>query len=322
MEHSPLWIVTAGTSSAEPAARARVETVAGALRERGHAAESAVVAVGHGATCLGALGERALLCSSGFAARDAKLAAALHGASHRSATHDWLGVIVASDALRTRELLRAANVPQPAFYVVRDAREASALGELHGAFGFPARVTARAGDMDYVVRGPTALAAAVGAILAEADQAVISAAPAGAVLTVAILRGKVLGVSAEAAPKLGARELDALSVVARRAASALDLSAAAEVELVVGPRTNELVTRVHALPRLMASAPFARAGRSAGFGFAELCEAVVVAPASRRSAPVRARTLESSPPEGVLRPGLAEPAEGRGAAALPRRRVG
>src|SRR6185369_12251618 len=175
------------------------------------------------------------------------------------------------DKLKAKELFRLHNVPTPPYYVFGAEHHEADLEELHGAFGFPVIVKPRReGSSMGVTRADnmSELSRAVAAALAYDSSVLVERFIVAKEVAVGILDGRVLG-AIEIAPRTGVLNL------AERAARALDTSGAVRVDLLVTEGQNEYVLEVNTLPGMTETSLLPKIARAAGFGFAELCEAIL-----------------------------------------------
>ncbi len=205
---------------------------------------------------------------------------------------------LAMDKLKAKELFRLHNVPTPPYYVF-DGKSAADVEEVHGSFGFPAIVKPRReGSSIGVARvdNMSELARAIEDALAYDDSVLVERFVKGSEVAVGILDGRVLG-AIEVAPKTGLYDFRAKYTpglteyhmparlaparyrgvlnLAERAAQALDTSGAVRVDLIVTEGQNEYVLEVNTLPGMTPTSLLPKIAQAAGFGFTELCEAIL-----------------------------------------------
>jgi len=205
---------------------------------------------------------------------------------------------LAMDKLKAKELFRLHNVPTPPYYVF-DGKSAADVEEVHGSFGFPAIVKPRReGSSIGVARANnmSELALAIEEALAYDDSVLVERFVKGSEVAVGILDGRVLG-AIEVAPKTGLYDFRAKYTpglteyhmparlpparyrgvlnLAERAAQALDTSGAVRVDLIVTEGQNEYVLEVNTLPGMTPTSLLPKIAAAAGFGFTELCEAIL-----------------------------------------------
>lgn len=210
-----------------------------------------------------------------------------------------LASALAMDKLKSKELFRLHNVPTPPYYVFGEEHTLADLEEVHGSFGFPVVAKPRReGSSIGVSRAAnmTELARAIELARSYDDSVLVERFIAGRELAVGILDGRVLG-AIEIAPKRGMYDFEAKYTpgmteyflparlpatryrgvlnLAERAAEALDTSGAARVDLLVTEGQNEYVLEVNTLPGMTPQSLLPKIARAAGFGFTELCEAIV-----------------------------------------------
>jgi D-alanine-D-alanine ligase len=82
--------------------------------------------------------------------------------------------------------------------------------------------------------------------------------------------------------------------LAERAAQALDTSGAVRVDLLVTEGQNEYVLEVNTLPGMTATSLLPKIAGAAGFGFPELCEAILERAMLHTGSPRRTRELEAA----------------------------
>lgn len=210
-----------------------------------------------------------------------------------------LASALAMDKLKAKELFRLHNVPTPPYYVFGSEHCAADLEELHGAFGFPVIVKPRReGSSLGVARADnlSELARAIKGALVYDSSVLIERFIAATEVAVGILDGRVLG-AIEIAPRAGVYDFQAKYTpgmtdyfmparlpaqryrgvlnLAERAARALDTSGAVRVDLLVTEGQNEYVLEVNTLPGMTETSLLPKIAAAAGFGFAELCEALL-----------------------------------------------
>ena len=210
-----------------------------------------------------------------------------------------LSSALAMDKLKAKELFRLHNVPTPPYYVFGAQHSAADLEEVHGSFGFPVIVKPRREGSSLGVakaRNLSELAQAIECALTYDSSVLVERFIEAKEVAVAILDGRVLG-AIEIAPKSGvydfhskytpgmtdyfmparlpaARYRGVLNL-AERAAQALDTSGAVRVDLLVTEGQNEYVLEVNTLPGMTETSLLPKIAAAAGFGFAELCEAML-----------------------------------------------
>jgi D-alanine-D-alanine ligase len=222
---------------------------------------------------------------------------------------EWLGIpytgssvlasALAMDKLKAKELFRLYNVPTPPYYAVDRKSSRADLAELHGSFGFPVIVKPRREGSSIGVsraEGLSELASAVELALRYDDHALVERHIAAREVHVGILGDRVLG-AIEIAPRgplydfdskytpgmseyfmparLGAARYRGVLHLAERAARALDTEGAVRVDLLVTEGQNEYVLEVNTLPGMTPTSLLPKIAEAAGFGFTELCEAIL-----------------------------------------------
>jgi D-alanine-D-alanine ligase len=210
-----------------------------------------------------------------------------------------LSSALAMDKLKAKELFRLHNVPTPPYYVFSAQHSAADLEEVHGSFGFPVIVKPRREGSSLGVskaRNLSELAQAIECALSYDSSVLVERFIEAKEVAVGILDGRVLG-AIEIAPKSGVYDFHAKYTagmtdyfmparlpaaryrgvlnLAERAAQALDTSGAVRVDLLVTEGQNEYVLEVNTLPGMTETSLLPKIAGAAGFGFAELCEAIL-----------------------------------------------
>ena len=210
-----------------------------------------------------------------------------------------LSSALAMDKLKSKELFRLHNVPTPPYYVLGSEHSAADLEEVHGSFGFPVVVKPRREGSSLGVAKATnlsELAQAIAGALSYDSSVLIERFIEAKEVAVGILGGRVLG-AIEIAPhdglydfhakytpglteyfmpaRLPAARYRGVLNLAERAAQALDTSGAVRVDLLVTEGQNEYVLEVNTLPGMTETSLLPKIASAAGFGFAELCEAIL-----------------------------------------------
>lgn len=228
-----------------------------------------------------------------------------------------LASALAMDKLKAKELFRLHNVPTPPYYVFGNQHCAADLEELHGAFGFPVIVKPRREGSSFGVAradNVSELSRAIEAALTFDSSVLVERFIAAKEVAVGILDGRVLG-AIEIAPRSGVYDFQAKYTagmteyflparlpparyrgvlhLAERAARALETSGAVRVDLLVTEGHNEYVLEVNTLPGMTETSLLPKIAGAAGFGFAELCEAILDRATLHTGAPPRAAELET-----------------------------
>ena len=210
-----------------------------------------------------------------------------------------LSSALAMDKLKSKELFRLHNVPTPPYYLFGREHAAADLEEVHGSFGFPVIVKPRREGSSLGVSKATnlsELAAAIESALCYDTGVLVERFIEAKEVAVGILDGRVLG-AIEIAPRSGLYDFHAKYTpgmtdyfmparlpaaryrgvlnLAERAAQALDTSGAVRVDLLVTEGQNEYVLEVNTLPGMTETSLLPKIAHAAGFGFAELCEAIL-----------------------------------------------
>ncbi|HMA94127.1 MAG TPA: ATP-grasp domain-containing protein [Polyangiaceae bacterium] len=199
---------------------------------------------------------------------------------------------LAMDKLKSKELFRLHNVPTPAYYVYRGVNDCDAILDVHGSFGFPAVVKPRRASLGLGARCATdasALVALIGRASGPGHEVLVERWVRGIEITVGVLNGRVLGacetarcdgVSDARRDQLApARMTPALYnnvlCLAERAMDAIGATGAVTVRMLLTDTQNEFVLEVDPLPSLVPNDLFASMATAAGYGFVELCEAIL-----------------------------------------------
>lgn len=210
-----------------------------------------------------------------------------------------LSSALAMDKLKAKELFRLHNVPTPPYYVFGAQDSTADLEEVHGSFGFPVIVKPRREGSSLGVakaRNLNELAQAIECALTYDSSVLVERFIEAKEVAVGILDGRVLG-AIEISPKGGVYDFNAKYTpgmteyfmparlpaaryrgvlnLAERAAQALDTSGAVRVDLLVTEGQNEYVLEVNTLPGMTETSLLPKIANAAGFGFAELCEAIL-----------------------------------------------
>lgn len=223
-----------------------------------------------------------------------------------------LGAALATDKIKTKELLRLHNLPTPVGYVHRVG--AGSAADQHGNFGYPAVVKPRAeGSSLGVCRvgDVEELEAAIDEAAQYDDDLLVERYVRGCEVHVAVMGGKALGLveivpdadifdfaarrgrgsfSAFAPPRLSTERQRGVIALAERAASALACDGLVEVDVMVSDLGNEHILEVDALPAMRPDSVVGRIARSRGVEFATLCQRVLdgarLHASARRRAPL------------------------------------
>lgn len=229
-----------------------------------------------------------------------------------------LSSALAMDKLKAKELFRLHNVPTPPYYVFSAEHAAADLEEVHGSFGFPVIVKPRREGSSLGVAKATnlsELAEAIGSALSYDSSVLVERFVEAKEVAVGILDGRVLG-AIEIAPRSGLYDFQAKYTpgmtdyfmparlpaaryrgvlnLAERAAQALDTSGAVRVDLLVTEGQNEYVLEVNTLPGMTETSLLPKIANAAGFGFAELCEAILERAALHTGTPRLAVSVETA----------------------------
>lgn len=227
-----------------------------------------------------------------------------------------LASALAMDKLKAKEMFRLHNVPTPPYYTVAASDDLEDLASVHGSFGFPVIVKPRGEGSSLGVTKVGSLGelrAALSLAFEFDDAAIIERFVAATEVNVGILDGKVLG-AIEIVPKKGLYDYEAKYTpgmteyfmparlaptryrgvlnLAERAARALGCSGAVRVDLLVTTGENEYVLEVNTLPGMTQTSLLPKIAASAGYEFADLCEAMLAS--ARLHQPVRRRAAVAS----------------------------
>jgi D-alanine-D-alanine ligase len=205
---------------------------------------------------------------------------------------------LAMDKQKSKELFRLYNVPTPPYYAI-DASQLDELADVHGAFGFPAFVKPR--------RQGSSIGAGRANDLAELREriedalrfdnaALVERFVEGREVAVGILDGKALG-AIEIVPKrefydykakyqpghseyhlparLSPTRYQNVLWLAERAARALGTLGAVRADMLVTEGENEYVLELNTLPGMTKTSLLPKIAQSAGYEFADLCEAIL-----------------------------------------------
>jgi D-alanine-D-alanine ligase len=210
-----------------------------------------------------------------------------------------LGSALCLDKLKAKELLRLHNLPTAPYYEYAGSLSRDQILEAHGSFGYPVVVKPRReGSSIGLSRAtnPEELVTAMDKGLACDDSVVVERYVRGKEITVGVLDGRVLG-ALEIETQSGLYDYEAkytpgatryhvparlpsalyrnVLFLAERAVGALGVTGAARVDLIVTENQNEYVLEVNTLPGMTATSLLPRIAEAAGYGFLELCEAIL-----------------------------------------------
>jgi len=295
------------------------QAVANALAGLGY--EVTEVLLGTGKDALTALASRefdvAFLALHGRLGEDGCVQGALELLGIPYTGSSVLASALAMDKLKAKELFRLHNVPPPPYYVFGSEHCAADLEELHGGFGFPVIVKPRREGSSFGVAradNVSELSRAIEAALAYDTGVLVERFIDAKEVAVGILDGRVLG-AIEIAPHSGVYDYQSKYTpgmtqyfmparlpparyrgvlhLAERAARALDTSGAVRVDLLVTEGQNEYVLEVNTLPGMTETSLLPKIAGAAGFGFAELCEAILERATLHTGTPRRGAELET-----------------------------
>jgi D-alanine-D-alanine ligase len=300
MSHRKVSVIMGGTSSERQVSLASGEAVLRALTDQGVDARAIVLGPTDDALSMlaGAEMDAAFLALHGKLGEDGCVQGLLELLGIPYTGSSVLSSALAMDKLKSKELFRLHNVPTPPYYVYDQANEQS-IADVHGSFGFPVVVKPRReGSSIGVSRANdlTELEEAIALASAFDSSVLVERFVQAREVAVGILDGRVLG-AIEIAPKSGmydfaakytpgmtdyfmparlapARYRNVLNL-AERAAEALDTSGAVRVDLLVTEGQNEYVLEVNTLPGMTPTSLLPKIAGAAGFGFDELCMAIL-----------------------------------------------
>jgi D-alanine-D-alanine ligase len=320
MSHRKVSVIMGGTSSERQVSLASGEAVLRALTEQGVDARPVVLGPSDDALSMltGTEMDAAFLALHGKLGEDGCVQGLLELLGIPYTGSSVLSSALAMDKLKSKELFRLHNVPTPPYYVF-DQASGQSVAELHGSFGFPVVVKPR--------REGSSIGVSRANDLAELEEAVaLASAFDSSVLVerfvqarevaVGILDGRVLG-AIEIAPKSGmydfaakytpgmtdyfmparlapARYRNVLNL-AERAAEALDTSGAVRVDLLVTEGQNEYVLEVNTLPGMTPTSLLPKIAGAAGYGFDELCMAILAGARLHTRKPEPRSTVQVAP---------------------------
>lgn len=301
MKATRVGVVMGGSSAEREVSLRSGEAVASSLLELGY--DVTKVVLGSGVEALSDLANAdldiAFLALHGRLGEDGCVQGVLELLGIPYTGSSVLSSALSMDKLKSKELFRLHNVPTPPYYVFGAEHTAADLEEVHGSFGFPVIVKPR--------REGSSLGVAKATNLSELSQAIEGAQRYDSSVlverfidakevAVGILDGRVLG-AIEIAPRAGLYDFHAKYTpgmtdyfmparlpaaryrgvlnLAGRAAQALDTSGAVRVDLLVTEGQNEYVLEVNTLPGMTETSLLPKIAAAAGFGFAELCEAIL-----------------------------------------------
>ena len=173
------------------------------------------------------------------------------------------------------------------------------LESLHRHFGFPVIVKPRGEGSSLAVTRANSLAElaqGLSMVFEYDDHALVERFIVGAEVNVGILNGRVLG-AIEICPRGGLYDYEAKYTpgaseyhmparlpsaryqnvlnIASRAAEAVGATGAVRVDLLVTPGDNEYVLEVNTLPGMTPTSLLPKIAGAAGYGFPDLCEAIL-----------------------------------------------
>jgi D-alanine-D-alanine ligase len=300
MSYRKVSVIMGGSSSERQVSLASGEAVLQALSDQGVDARAIVLGPGDDALAMlaGTEMDAAFLALHGKLGEDGCVQGLLELLGIPYTGSSVLSSALAMDKLKSKELFRLHNVPTPPYYVYdRDSTES--VMDAHGSFGFPVIVKPRREGSSIGVSRANDMAELCEAIelaLAFDSSVLVERFVSAREVAVGILDGRVLG-AIEIAPKSGiydftakytpgmtdyymparlpaARYKNVLNL-AERAAEALDTSGAVRVDLLVTEGQNEYVLEVNTLPGMTPTSLLPKIAGAAGYGFGELCLAML-----------------------------------------------
>jgi D-alanine-D-alanine ligase len=310
MRASRVGVIMGGSSAEREISLRSGQAVFAALGEAGH--DVVEVVLGSGVDPFAALVEAdidvAFLALHGRLGEDGCIQGMLEVLGVPYTGSGVMASALAMDKLKAKELFRLHNVPTPPYYVFY-GKSAADIEDIHGSFGFPAIVKPRReGSSIGVTRAGnmSELALGIEEALNYDDSVLVERFVKGCEVAVGILDGRVLG-AIEVAPQGGlydyrakytpgmteyhmparlppARYRGVLNL-AERAAQALDASGAVRVDLIVTEGQNEYVLEVNTLPGMTPTSLLPKIAAAAGFGFTELCQAILARAALHNANP-------------------------------------
>jgi D-alanine-D-alanine ligase len=301
MSYRKVSVIMGGTSSERQVSLASGEAVLDALTEQGVDARAIVLGPSDDALSMlaGADMDAAFLALHGKLGEDGCVQGLLELLGIPYTGSSVLSSALAMDKLKSKELFRLHNVPTPPYYVFDQSSSPADVEEVHGSFGFPVIVKPRREGSSIGVsraNNMAELSEAIELALAFDSSVLVERFITAREVAVGILDGRVLG-AIEIAPKSGiydfaakytpgmteyfmparlqpARYKNVLNL-AERAAEALDTSGAVRVDLLVTEGQNEYVLEVNTLPGMTPTSLLPKIAGAAGFGFGELCMAIL-----------------------------------------------
>jgi D-alanine-D-alanine ligase len=318
-----------GWSGEHDVSLATGSAVADALQKRGHEVVRVVIPATRRATSaeLLALFDRsaidvAFLALHGRMGEDGCVQGMLELAAVPYTGSSVLASALAMDKAKSKELFLLHNVPTPPYYKIAATEDLADIESVHRHFGFPVIVKPRGEGSSLGVtkaRSPSELVRGLRAAFALDDWALVERFVEGAEVNVGLLGGRVLG-AIEIRPHKGIYDYEAKYTpgqsdyfmparlpparyqnvlnIARRAAEALDCSGACRVDMLVTPGENEYVLEVNTLPGMTPTSLLPKIAAHAGYGFADLCEAIL--DDARLHAPQRAEAAPAAKPTAVV----------------------
>ncbi len=306
-----IGVVMGGTSAERDVSLRSGEAVACALEGAGH--RIARIVLGQGTDWIDALRaariDVAFLALHGRLGEDGCVQGLLEILGIPYTGSNVTSSALAMDKLKAKEMFRLHNVPTPPYYEVDAAQSLADVEQFHGSFGFPVIVKPRReGSSVGVARAHhvSELSCAIARAREHDRSVLVERFIAGRELAVGILDGRVLG-AIEIVPKSGiydyhskytpgqteyfmparlpATRYRGVLNLAERAARALDTSGAVRIDLIATEGHNEYVLEVNTLPGMTPTSLLPKIAQAAGYGFVELCEAIVQSAATSHASP-------------------------------------
>jgi D-alanine-D-alanine ligase len=322
MSHGRIGVLMGGTSAEREVSLRSGEAVAAALEERGH--DVARVVLGPASDTLAAIDSAhmdvAFLALHGRFGEDGCIQGLLEILGIPYTGSGVLASALAMDKVKAKELFRLHNVPTPPYYEL-SRNDGADIEEMHGSFGFPVIVKPRREGSSVGVSRASSLgelAVCVEEAFAHDDSVLVERFIRAREIHVGILDGRVLG-AIEVVPQSGVYDYAAKYTpgmteyhcparlpatrckgvlnLGERAASCLGVEGAARVDLLVTEGQNEYVLEVNTLPGMTPTSLLPKIAQSAGFGFADLCEAIVARARLHAAVPVSEPAVASLVPE-------------------------
>lgn len=306
-------VIMGGTSNGREASQRAGASVAEALEARGHEVVRILLGEHFGAEVGSMLMNTgidvAFIALSGRRGEDGCIQGLLELAQIPYTGSGVLASALSMDKLKAKELFRLHNVPTPPYYSITTS-DLDNIDAVHGYFGYPAVVKPcgeSGGTGITKVCEASELSRAISHAFEYDDMAIVERFVPGTEINVGILDGRVLG-AVEIASKNGIGDNDRIYKqnddciassrlsaaryrgvlnLALRAAQSVGASGACLVDVIVTAGENEYVLEVNTMPSLTPSSLFSKIASAAGYGFGDLCEALL--DGARLNQPLRRR---------------------------------